>query len=80
METQDRDFKKYLYYLSHPWPIVWRNFLAGTANGIGFLFGSAVVIALLTTILQQVLGEIPFFSDFAQAVNLWLQSTLHARS
>ncbi len=77
--SKERDFKNYLHYLSHPWPVMWRNFLAGTFQAMGFLFGSAVLITVISFILTKVLGEVPFFSDFAQALNLWLQATLHAK-
>jgi hypothetical protein len=72
--SKESDFKKYLLYLSHPGHVIWRNFLAGTFQGVGFVVGSALFLTVVSFILKQVLGEIPFFSDFANALNLWLSS------
>lgn len=62
------------------WNFAWKHFLGGTFQGIGFLFGSALVLTVFTTILHAVIGEIPFFSDFARAVEVWLDVTLKART
>lgn len=77
---KEHDFKKFMLYLSRPWHIMWRNFLAGTFQAMGFLFGSAILIAVLSFILNTILGEVPFFSDFTKALNLWLETTMNARS
>lgn len=70
--SKESDFRKYLLYLSHPGHVIWRNFLAGTFQGVGFIVGSALFLTAVSYILKQILGEIPFFSDFANALNLWL--------
>ena len=72
----EKDFRNYLKYLSHPFHIMWRNFLAGTFHGLGFILGTALFLTLLGYILNSILGELPFFSDLAEAINIWLQSTL----
>ncbi|MFA4815540.1 MAG: DUF5665 domain-containing protein [Candidatus Gracilibacteria bacterium] len=72
----EKDFQKYVKYLSHPWHIIWRNFLAGTFHGVGFILGTALLLTILGYIVNSVMGELPFFSDFAQAINVWLQTTL----
>lgn len=76
---KEHDFRRYLLYLSHPWHIIWRNFLAGTFQAIGFLFGSAILIAFLSLFLNKVVGEVPFFSDFVKAINVWMETVMHAR-
>lgn len=75
---KEADFRKYLLYLSHPLHIMWRNFLAGTFQGLGFVLGTAFFLALISFVLQQILGEIPFFSDFARALQLWLENNLQS--
>lgn len=66
------DLKKYLKYLSHPWQIMWRNFVAGAFHGLGFALGTAVLLALLGFLVKDVLGNIPFFQDFSQALEGWI--------
>lgn len=73
---KERDFEKYVKYLSHPFHIMWRNFLAGTFHGVGFILGTALFLTAMGYITNKIMGELPFFSDFAQAINLWLQTTL----
>ncbi len=72
----EREFKDYVKYLTSPWQIMWRNFLAGTAQGVGILLGTALFLTILGYITNKIMGELPFFSDFAQAINVWLQTTL----
>ncbi len=57
--------------------LLFRYFLMGTAQGIGFWLGSALVLAIIGFILQNLLSEIPFFSDVATALNTWIQSNSH---
>jgi len=68
----EREFKRYLKYLSHPGHIMWRNFLAGTFHGLGFVIGTAVILGFLGFILNDVLSNVPLFSDLADALDLWL--------
>ncbi len=72
----EREFKYFVRYLSNPWAIAFRNFWAGTFHGLGFLLGTALFLSSLGFVLNTVLGEIPFISDFSSALNLWLQETL----
>lgn len=73
---EQKELHQYIKYLSHPWHIMWRNFLAGTFHGLGFILGTALFLAILGFILNKVLGELPFFSDLAEAINVWLETTL----
>lgn len=73
----EQEFDHFIHFLSNPWAIAFRNFWAGTFHGVGFLLGTALFLWLLSFILRSVLGEIPFFSDFSSAVDLWLQDTLN---
>ncbi len=71
---KERNFIKYVKYLSNPWSIMWRNFLVGSFQGLGFVIGSALILTLAGFITRKVLGEIPIFSDLAEAMNLWLET------
>jgi Domain of unknown function (DUF5665) len=73
----EKDFDKYVKYLSNPWHIMWRNFLSGTFHGVGFILGTAIFLTIFAFILDKVVGEIPFFSDFAKAINVWLEQNVH---
>ena len=73
---KERSFLKYVKYLSNPLHIMWRNFLVGAFQGLGFILGSALLLAIIGFITSKVLINIPFISDFGQAINLWLESTL----
>lgn len=73
---KEKRFKAYVNYLSNPWHVAWRNFLAGSFHGVGFILGTALFLTVAGWVLNGVLGEIPFFSDVTQAINVWLESTL----
>ncbi|QQR55064.1 hypothetical protein IPG41_00600 [Candidatus Peregrinibacteria bacterium] len=75
---KEKEFSLFIRYLSHPLSIAWRNFLAGTFQGLGILFGTALFLSLASFILKQVLGEIPFVSDFSVAIQTWMESVLHS--
>jgi len=58
-KLRDREMDFYMQYLKSPWKLFTRSFLVGTAKGLGFFLGSAIIIALLSFILTRVLGDIP---------------------
>ena len=74
--SREKDFKDYLTYLSHPGHIMWRNFLAGTFHGLGLILGTALFLTIFAFLTSKVFGEIPFFSDFAKAINVWLEQNV----
>jgi len=71
---KERSFIKYVKYLSSPVQIMWRNFLVGAFQGIGFTLGTALLLALIGFITTKVLGNVPFFSDFSDAIRIWLET------
>ena len=73
------DAKKYTDYLSSPWRIMWTNFLAGVAHGLGIILGAALVLTLVTFILSRFLSHLPVVGDFFTAINVWIQTTLSGR-
>ncbi len=76
---KERTFVKYVKYLSSPMHIMWRNFLVGAFQGLGFALGTALILSVIGFITSKILVEIPFFSDFGQAINIWLDHTLNMK-
>ncbi len=74
--SDDKALLKYAQTMVHPWPMMWRNFIAGTFHGVGFTLGTAVVLAIVGYSTSQLLDLTGFFSDVAQAINIWLENTL----
>ena len=70
------ELQEFTNYLHSPWRILWANFLAGTARGLGFFLGAALVIAVVGLITTKILGNIPVVGEFFQAVNLWIQDAV----
>lgn len=72
------ELQEFTNYLHSPWRILWANFLAGTARGLGFLIGATLIITLVTLILTKVLTHIPLVGDFFLAMNQWIQETIQS--
>lgn len=73
------ELQEFTNYLHSPWRILWANFLAGTARGLGFLLGAALVITFVGFLVTKILGNIPVVGEFFQAINQWIQDTLQAK-
>lgn len=56
---------EYTELLRHPWSLIWRNVLAGTARGIGIAIGFTFFAATIIYILQ-ILGalNLPIIGDY----------------
>jgi len=70
------ELQEFTNYLSSPWRIIWANFLAGTARGLGFLIGAALIITIAGVVLTKFLSQIPFVGDFFQAIDIWIKDAL----
>ena len=70
----DGHFVKYVKYHANPWHIMWRSFLAGAFQGLGFVVGTALLLAILGFFVKDILGNLPFFQDLSQALNIWLDN------
>ncbi len=70
----DGHFVKYVKYHANPWHIMWRSFLAGAFQGLGFVVGTALLLAILGFFVKDILGNLPFFQDLSQAINIWLDN------
>lgn len=56
---------EYTELLHHPWSLIWRNILAGTARGVGIAIGFTFFAATIIYILQ-ILGalNLPIIGDY----------------
>lgn len=70
------ELQEFTNYLHSPWRVLWANFLAGTARGLGFLLGVTLVLTVVGFMLTKVLSHVPLVGDFFQALNVWIQSAL----
>ncbi len=70
------ELQEFTNYLHSPWRILWANFLAGTARGLGFLIGAALILTIIGLFITKILGNIPVAGEFFQAVNVWIQNVL----
>ena len=70
------ELQEFTNYLHSPWRILWANFLAGTARGLGFILGVALVLTIFGFITTKVLSQIPMVGEFFQAVNIWIQGAV----
>ena len=77
--NNEREFKKYVKYLSNPWHVAWRNFLVGAFHGLGFVIGSALLLSLFGYFVSDIFANIPVFSQFAEVVQIWMESTLESK-
>jgi hypothetical protein len=50
-----------------PRKLLWTNFLAGLARGLGLTIGTAIVLAVLGAVLKEFLS-IPFIGDFVKKI------------
>src|SRR3989339_455477 len=67
---------EYATYLSHPWRIFWSNLLAGTARGLGFLFGVTIIIAIISYVVTM-LVDLPIVGEFFGNLNEFLQQNIN---
>lgn len=68
----------FVRYYSSPWKIFFSNFLAGTAYGLGFIIGAAVLITVIAYILGHILVNIPIVGQFFAWLNDWLAVNLQS--
>ena len=78
-KLRDKEMEFYMEYLKIPWKLFSRSFLVGTAKGLGFFLGSAIIITIISYILSHVLSNIPEAGDFFQNLSSWLEHTAQER-
>lgn len=64
--TMERvNLTEYLRLQSNPWRLLWFNFLAGLARGVGMAIGGTILFALLLYFLGRVaVWNLPLLSEF----------------
>lgn len=78
-KLRNKEMEFYMEYLKSPWKLFSRSFLVGTAKGLGFFLGSAIIIAVLSFILSKVLSNVPEFGDFFNNLSTWLEQNAQER-
>ena len=59
-----------LQELLSPWRLMWVNFFVGVLRGIGFVFGTTIVVGFLVFFVAQFikgLGGLPYFGEQIQS-------------
>jgi hypothetical protein len=60
---------EYTELLRNPWRLIWINFIAGSARGLGLGFGFAVLTAGLLYILRGLMvANLPVIGDFIATI------------
>jgi Na+-transporting methylmalonyl-CoA/oxaloacetate decarboxylase gamma subunit len=77
---ESSELQDFLRYMGNPKKIFLTNFLAGTARGLGFIFGTVIVIAVLTFLISQVLSEIPWVGELFRWLDQWLSANIDTYS
>lgn len=74
--------EEFIEYIRSPWRMLWPNFVAGVARGIGTLIGAAVVIAaigwFLTTLIDlPLIGKKlePYITEIQTEITKYTEST-----
>lgn len=58
---------EFISYLHSPWRIMWSNFLAGVAKGLGIIVGMTLVFGALIWMLTYMV-DFPLIGEYAQEV------------
>ncbi len=56
MAIESSGLDEFMEYIRSPWKMLWPNFVAGVARGIGALIGAAVVIAIIGWFLARLIN------------------------
>lgn len=60
---------EYTTLLQNPWRLIWVNFIAGSARGLGIGFGFAVLTALLLYIMRGLMmANLPVIGDLIATI------------
>lgn len=78
-KLRSKEMEFYMEYLKSPWKLFSRSFLVGTAKGLGFFLGSAIIIAIISFVLSQILSNIPEAGDFFENLNTWIEQNTQER-
>lgn len=69
---------EYTTLLQNPWRLLWVNFIAGSARGLGIGFGFAVLSAVLLYILRHLMvANLPVIGDLVSTIVRIVEQNLH---
>ncbi len=69
---------EYTALLQNPWRLLWVNFLAGSARGLGLGFGFAILSAALLYILRGLMmANLPVIGDFVATIVRLVEQNLN---
>lgn len=55
----------YIYFMEHPYRLLWANFLSGLTRGLGSAVGFTLISAIVVLLLQWIVRQnLPFISSF----------------
>lgn len=73
---------EFMEYIRSPWRLLWPNFVAGVARGIGALVGAAAVLALIGWILTKIIDLPligarlePYIQEVQEEITKYTEST-----
>ena len=76
----------YVDLMNRPWRLIWLNFLAGLARGVGIFIGGGIIGALGILILAKVLtetlshlGGLPWVGTQLEAAIAWILAIIEQR-
>ncbi|MBT9176048.1 MAG: hypothetical protein DDT20_00350 [Firmicutes bacterium] len=72
MSLERAKLADYVELMNNPWRLIWLNFLAGLARGVGIAIGGSLLVGLLLYLLSQIaILNLPLISDvIAEIVRL----------
>jgi hypothetical protein len=71
---RERELEFFNQYVKSPWRLIALNFLIGTARGLGFFIGAALIISAGGYVLHSYLGQIPLIGQFLEIAGEWIES------
>jgi hypothetical protein len=72
MALERAKLAEYVQLMNNPWRLLWLNFIAGLARGVGIAIGGSLLVGVLLYLLSQIaILNLPLISDIiAEIVKL----------
>ncbi|RVU83500.1 hypothetical protein EOL70_15800 [Leucothrix sargassi] len=70
------NLENFMLYVSHPWRVVWVNFVAGVFRGLGTLVGASIVIALVVWMLS-IFKQVPLIGGVADNLESTIEKYMY---
>lgn len=59
--------EEFIEYIKSPWKLLWPNFVAGMARGLGYLVGASIVVSLIVWMMAQ-LVDFPLVGKYFKTI------------